>query len=290
MSCLKKSVLLLSLLSCVTFAEQASYQSLANELRVNSNGDVDVKVLMIDEEDEIACRNDEYDFRFSIEPIVGQRWYDTLLLSRSANSLVDFVYDTDDCQLAAISLPELYDNGSSIGRETPEGELKETGENGNVALIGTNGLSAESYSSSSFYGQDASTAAFDGFVFNIKENQDANEKIGRGLWLANNIDAGGNELTPWLQIDFGKLVTLAGMRMFINDKSLELGRSPRLIILYTSVDGEEFEEITELQLSLEGSVGSDFFKSITARFFRFEVVNNYGDKNYVEIDELELYQ
>jgi hypothetical protein len=29
---------------------------------------------MINEEDEIVCKKDDYDFRFSIEPIVGQRW------------------------------------------------------------------------------------------------------------------------------------------------------------------------------------------------------------------------
>ena len=290
MSYLKNSVLILSLFSCATFAEQASYQSIANELKINSNGDVDVKVVLLHEGDEIACGKDEYDFRFSIEPIVGQRWYDTLLLSRNASSFVDFTYDVDNCQLSAISLPKYYDDGSSVGEETPEGGLEETGENGNVALMGSNGLFAESYSSSSFYGQDAAAGAFDGFVFTIKENQDANEKVGRGLWLANNIDADGNLLTPWLQIDFGKLVTLAGMRTFINNKSLELGRSPSTIILYTSTDGGEFEEISEFQISLEESVRSDFLEPITSRFFRFEVLNNYGDKNYVEIDELELYQ
>jgi hypothetical protein len=287
---LKNYILLLSLLSWVTFAEQTSYQSIANELKINSNGDVDVKVVLLHEGDEITCGNDEYDFRFSIEPIVGQRWYDTLLLSRSTSNFVDFIYDVDNCQLSAIALPKYYDDGSSLGEETPEGGLEETGENGNVALIGSNGLFAESYSSSSFYGQDSAAAAFDGFVFSVKENQDANEKVGRGLWLANNIDADGNLLTPWLQVDFGRIVTLTGMRTFINNKSLELGRSPSAIILYTSIDGGEFEEISEFQLSLDESVGIDFSESITARFFRFEVINNYGDENYVEIDELELFQ
>lgn len=287
---LKKCVLLLSLLSGVTFAEQASYQSIANKLKINANGDVDVKLLLINEEGEIECKQDEYDFRFSIEPIVGQRWYDTLLLSRNANSLVEFVYNTDDCQLSSISLPELYENDTPIRGEIPEGELVETGDNGNVALIGTNGLSAESYSASSFFGHDFPSAAFDGFVLSSKENQDANEKIGRGIWLANNKDADGDLLTPWLQVDFGQLVTLSGMRLFINDKSVELGRGPSTIILYVSTDGGEYEEITEYQLPLAGSYSSDFPEPITARFFRFEVYNNYGDNNFVEIDELELFQ
>jgi hypothetical protein len=43
-------------------------------------------------------------------------------------------------------------------------------------------------------------------------------------------------------------------------------------------------------LSLEESAGGDFAEPITARFFRFEVLNNYGDKKFVEIDELELFQ
>jgi hypothetical protein len=200
------------------------------------------------------------------------------------------VYNTDSCQLSAISLPELFDDGSGVGEEIPEGQLIETGDNGNVALIGTNGLIAESYSASSFYGHDSAAAAFDGFVYNTKINQDANDKVGRGLWLANNLDADGNLLTPWVQIDFGKLVTLSGMRLSINAKSFELGRSPSTMMVYSSIDGEEFEEIGEFQLPLETSTYNVFPESITSRFFRFEVLNNFGDKNYVEIDELELFQ
>jgi hypothetical protein len=287
---LKNSLLFLSLLSCATFAEQASYQSIANELTVNANGYVDIKVLLMSEEDDIICKNSEYDFSFSLERIVGQRWYDTLLLSRNTNSVVEFVYDEDDCQLSAISLPKLYEAGSSLGGETSGGQLKETGGNNNVALIGSNGLSAENYTASSFYGQDAPSAAFDGFVFNQKDNQDANEKISRGIWIAKNIDADGKVLTPWLQVDFGKEVTLTGVLILVNKQSLELGRSPRNIALHTSNDGEDFEKETEFFLSLEESAGGDFAEPITARFFRFEVLNNYGDKKFVEIDELELFQ
>lgn len=287
---LKNSAFLLSLLSCGTFAEQATYQSIANELTVNANGNVNVTVLLMDEDDEITCKKDQYDFRFSVEPIVGQRWYDTLLLSRNTNSLVDFVYDSDDCELVAISLPKLYENGSSVGGETPEGQLKETGENNNVALIGSNGLSSESYTASSFYGQDAPAAAFDGFVYNKKDNQDAGEKISRGIWIAENTDADGKAITPWLQVDFGKNVTLTGLRIKLNKQSLELGRSPRNMVLHTSIDGEEFEEESEFLLSLEESTGGDFAGPVTARFFRFEVLNNYGDKKFIEIDELELFQ
>lgn len=287
---LKSTVFLLCLLSWNTFSEQASYQSIANELTINANGNVDVNVLNVDEEDEIFCKTDQYDFRFSLDTIVGQRWYDTLLLSRNSSSLVDFVYDQDDCELTAISLPKLYEDGSSVVSETPDGELKETGENNNVVLIGTNGLSAESYSSSSFYGQDAPEAAFDGYVYNKKGNQDANDKISRGIWMAKNVDADGEKVTPWLQVDFGKQVTLSGILIKINKQSLELGRSPKNVTLYTSNDGEEFTEETEFFLSLQESTGGDFAELVTARFFRFEVLNNYGDKMFVEIDELELFQ
>lgn len=287
---LKNSTFLLGLLCCSAFAEQASYQSIANELAINANGNVDVKVLLMNEEDNIACSNDQYDFRFSLEAIVGQRWYDTLLLSRNANSFVDFVYDTDDCVLSAISLPKLYENGSSVGGETPEGQLKETGENNNVALIGSNGLSIESYSASSFYGQDAPAAAFDGFVYSTKDNQEADEKIGRGIWMVKSINEDGKAVLPWIQVDFGKEVTLTGLQIVINKQSLELGRSPRDIALHISTDGQEFTKESEFYLSYEESAGGDFPEAITARYFRLEILNNYGDKMFTEIDELELYQ
>lgn len=287
---LKSSVSLLCILSWSTLAEQASYQSIANELTINANGNVDVKVLIVDEEDEIFCNADQYDFRFSLDTVVGQRWYDTLLLSRNSGSLVDFVYDPDNCELTAIALPKLYENGSAVDNGTPDGQLKETGENNNVALIGTNGLSADSYSASSFYGQDAPEAAFDGFVYNQKDNQDASDKISRGIWMAKNVDEDGEPITPWLQVDFGKQVTLTGILIKINKQSLELGRSPKNIALYTSTDGEEFTAETEFFLSLGESTGGDFEEVVTSRFFRFEVLNNYGDKMFVEIDELELFQ
>lgn len=287
---LKQSALLLSLLSCTTFADQTTYQSIVNQLVVNADGKVDITVLLLKEEDEISCSSANYDFRFDIEPIVGQRWYDTLILSRNTNSLVNFHYDEDSCILSAISLPKLYENGSSVGGETPEGQLKETGANGNVALIGTNGLSAESYSASDFYGQDAPAAAFDGYVYSNKANNDADEKISRGIWMAKNIDSDGEPIKPWIQVDFGKEVILSSIQIVLNKQSVELGRSPRNMALHTSIDGETFEEEAEFFLALGEKSGGDFATPIKSRFFRFEVLNNYGDKKFIEIDELELFQ
>ncbi|MGJ8681900.1 discoidin domain-containing protein [Paraglaciecola sp.] len=285
----KHSLLALSLLSSLTTAETTTYQSIANELSLNSEGDVQVKVLLVNETDEILCSDDSYDFIFNIESITAQKWYDTLLLSRNANSLVDFIYDNETCSLSALKLPKLYEHGDNVTE--PGKQLKETGEFGNVALIGSNVLTLENYSTNSHYGQDGAASAFDGYTYSVKSNVDSSDKIGRGIWLYRiSSDSDENDLKPWLQVDFNKNVTLVGLAIFINEQSLKLGRSPRNATLYTSIDGVEFDEVENLTFSFESPAGGNFSSPITARYFRLAIEDNYGDSRFIEIDELEFYQ
>jgi hypothetical protein len=285
-----KSVLAIPLLiSLSSIAEEQTYQSIANIMSVKADGTVLVRVLLREEGDEIACAQSEYDFDFSLDSIVGQKWYDTLMLSRNTNSLVDFHYSDTNCSLNAITLPKLFQLGGDVGSETGGG-LVESGENGNIALISTNGLTSESYDASSFYGQDTQAAAFDGYTYKEKINVDATDKIGRGIWMAKRTDSNGALVTPWLQIDFGKNVTVSGMRSLINAKSLELGRGPRNITILTSEDGTDFTIFDTYRLIAQTTVDVPFASPITARFIRLQVDSNYGDSNFVEIDEWELYQ
>jgi hypothetical protein len=151
-------------------------------------------------------------------------------------------------------------------------------------------LSATSYSASNHYSNDSPVAAFDGFTFNDKVNEDATYKVSRGLWMTKRRDS-YSELTPvWLQVDFGKAVRLTSLRSIENTKSVNLGRSPKDAVLYISNDGTNFSIVGSVSLARAEMTNWKFPKPVTAQFFRFSVTSNHGDAYFVEIDELEFFQ
>lgn len=195
-------------------------------------------------------------------------------------------YNESDCQVLAVSLPVLYEDGGT----TNTGPLQETGILGNVALNGTNNLSEASYSASNHYLSDSAAAAFDGFTYREKVNDDAEYKVSRGLWMAKKRNA-DRELSPaWLQVDFGKAVRLTSLRSIVNSQSVNLGRSPKDAVLYISNDGTNFSILGSVSFSRAETSSWTFPKPVTAQYFRLSVTSNYGDASFVEIDELEFFQ
>lgn len=287
---MKRLVLAAAMSTFHAQGETESYKSIANTMVLNSNGIVQIRVLLREDDDEVVCATDSHDFSFDVNSVVGEKWYDSLMLSRNTNSLVEFKYDNQDCTLLSLKLPQMYSNGNDVGEEPIDGKLNTSGEHGNIAMIGTNGLTESSYYASNFYRQDVVTAAFDGHIFREKVNQDAGQPIGRGIWMVEKVDSDGNAVSPWLEIDFGKQVDVAGMRLLINQSSLELGRSPRNITLLTSEDGSDYEEFETYVLSALSTVNVPFSSALSARYIRLQVDSNYGDSKFVEIDEWELYQ
>ena len=267
---------------------EMSYLSSPKVVTLAADGTVQVKVKVAENLEPITCGQSAYDFEFYLESIVSQKWYDALVVANSASGIIDFQYDDASCMLNALSLTRLSSIDGST--ETPEGELQETGNYGNVALIGTNGLTEASYSASAFYTQDTHVAAFDGYVYTDKINADAGDKISRGIWMAKMKDSNGALAEPWIQVDFGKKVSIAGIRLHINTKSLALGRSPKSIVLMTSDDGNEFVQYDTYTLPYQALVDGKFTTPLKTRFLRLKVMSNYGDANFVEIDEWEIYQ
>ncbi|WP_340677941.1 discoidin domain-containing protein [Paraglaciecola sp.] len=284
-----KYLLPLALLSSLASnAADMRYQSNPKIVTLAADGTVHVKVKVAENLDPIICGQSDYDFEFYLESITSQKWYDALVVANNANGIIDFHYDDASCMLSALSLTRASSTDGS--GETPEGELQETGNYGNVALVGTNGLTQSSYSASAIYGQDSPAAAFDGYVYTDKINADADYKISRGIWMAKMKDSAGASAEPWIQVDFGKKVTMAGIRLHINAKSLTLGRSPKSIILMTSDDGNEFVQYDTYTLPYQALVDGKFTTTLKTRFLRLKVQSNYGDANFVEIDEWEIYQ
>ena len=291
---MKKALLTLSLVASFSAqSEPLEYESIVNKMQLDAQGNVRFSVLLREEDDEILCDDNGYHFGFVLDNNVMDKWYDTLILARSANNLLNFHYQQlsgSDCELSAIVLPQLYERGTDPGGDPTTGLLLETGNYGNVALIDTNGLSTSSFSASKFYGQDAPQAAFDGYIYSEKSNADAGDKIGRGIWLVKKEYTNGVFNTPWIQIDFGKEVPILGTRIFVNEKSVELGRNPRNVTILTSNDGEEFTTLEKFVLPAAEITSTAFSVTATARYFRMSIETNNGDATFVEIDEWEFYQ
>ncbi|WP_100640665.1 discoidin domain-containing protein [Alteromonas facilis] len=274
---------LLSMLAASANAEE--YQSIANEVEIGSDNYVNVKFITINEDDEPSCLEDGIYFPLN-EPYASA-WLDTMILARQSQQLVKFSYSAQDCSMSALTLLPLYsDNGGSYNN----GPLEETGLNGNVALIGSNGLEESSISSSEYYNNDSAAAAFDGYVYSQQVNEESQGKIGRGIWLTKQWDSDNVRVNPWVEVDFGTVVTLSGLGIFINEQSLGLGRLPRTVSISSSNDGQTFTDTMEISLQNNASNTLALPEKLQGRFIKLQFVRNFGDPNYIEVDEIELYQ
>ncbi|NCP63526.1 MAG: discoidin domain-containing protein [Paraglaciecola sp.] len=255
-----------------------------NKVRVSADGHVDVR-LFLTENKSVICAAEEYHFSFPFEGM-GETWVGMLQEARVMGQAITVEYDESDCQVVAVSLPLLFEDGGSTG----SGPLEETGTQGNVALVGTNGLTASSFTANAYYLNDTPAGAFDGYAYQQKINDDAAYRVSRGIWLAKTRNPEGEAVQNWLQADFGKAVRLARLRITVNAKSVTLGRSPREVVLYVSNDGTNYTVAASTGLTRAESSDWAFPRTVTARYFKLLVSNNYGDTDYVEIDELEFFQ
>lgn len=280
-----KYVLLSSLMLCAT-ADAETYKSIANEIIIDDQNKISISMLKMDSKDEIDCLEDGV--TFDLQEPFSEVWLDSMFLSRQSQQLLEFNYDSSDCQLTSIKMLPIFTSGD--GGIVGAGPLEETGLNGNVALIGTNGITSDSISSGEYYNRDEPAAAFDGYVYSQQVNEDSEGKIARGIWLTKQWDDADQRVAPWIQMDFGTVVKLSGVGVFLNAQSLGLGRLPRYLSLYTSDNGQEFEKVYETTLQNQEGNSIQFPSSIEGRFFKLEFNYNFGDGNYIEVDEIEFYQ
>lgn len=207
----------------------------------------------------------------------------------SENDYVQLMYRKESTVVGnAYSIP----NESIISFEwvserssTYNGELLDTtGQYGNIALIGTNDLTIESYSASGTYYLDIPASAFDGYIYpTMLINDASSQRVYRGVWISpRNVNT-----DQWLQVDFGKLVNISGFRIAIYHG--HQGRLPKDIIIQTSNDGVTFVDQEFLTLDNVADQVINLSSEVQAQYFRLFMKNNYGDK-HIEIDEFEIFQ
>lgn len=171
----------------------------------------------------------------------------------------------------------------------PNQALERTGDYGNIALIGTNGITVDSISASSFLGGDYKPeGAFDGYAtLNnpggvIKINDDATLKQNDGIWFSNN---GGG---VWIQVEFENSVSISGFRIVSAINYID--ESPKNVILKTSENGIDFVDHESFALPEEQDRVVNLSTVATGKYIRLFVVDSFiFGVEQINIDELELF-
>jgi hypothetical protein len=164
----------------------------------------------------------------------------------------------------------------------------ETGINGNIALFGSNGITASSITSNAISGSIHSpfTALFDGWQDFVQKNASSVGRIRNGnfgsVW--NTAD------NSYFSIDLGKEASISGFRVLSYNHSRVGLYFPKDIRIESSVDGVNFstEELFTLPEVIDTEVIS-MSTPFTSRYFRFHVVNGYHD-HMIVFGEVEVFQ
>ncbi|MEW6990683.1 hypothetical protein AADZ91_08320 [Colwelliaceae bacterium 6441] len=295
---MKRIPLVLSLLSCSVMADVAEYKGKISDILLGKSDVVKVGIVEEDEND-VACLSAEdqpWKFTFERGHSYSKEWFDMLNLVRRTSETIRIGYvenEHSECAIEYLALLKGDNNDGYDGGDQINDSLERTGKYGNIALIYRNGLTEASYTASNYYGSDEPVSAFDGYIFNEQIEDAVGDLINRGIWLVKKStkeeeDEAGAETEYWLQIEFNAPVNISGFRVVINQKSVELGRSPRHVSILTSFDGIEFEEQGQYTLSKSIDQRANLPEKTEAKIFRIKVNSNFGD-SFIEIDELEVY-
>jgi len=205
----------------------------------------------------------------------------------SSNDSLKLMYKKESSVIGqAYSIPsESIISFELIKETTVTPKLETSGQYGNIALVGKNGLSALNYTASSTYSADSAAGAFDGYNYYGLINGDTSGKVNRGIWLSSS----GLNTNQWLQVNFNKVVNVSGFRVVINSTVSPWGRLPKEVIVQTSNDGVNFtnHELFTLQNVLDQVM--TLTSPTQTQYFRLFIKNNYGDQ-FIQIDELEVIQ
>jgi hypothetical protein len=168
-------------------------------------------------------------------------------------------------------------------------ELERTGPNGTISLIGTNGLTASSFSASSVVASSYPVAAlFDGHIEDNNNipysiNDSAGAYYGTySAWSAAQYAISGVTIS----INFEDVVDIQGLRLYgrINGSS----RSVKDFTLQKSTDGSVWSDVQTFTSITRG--GQNLLNSgIKTQHMRLLIISNYGDSNYLQLDEIEIF-
>lgn len=190
--------------------------------------------------------------------------------------------DTESISLSALEVENvLFELSVNINSN-----FERTGPNGNLALIGTNGVTAARITASSQSGNYTPEGAFDGYSLYStpgvleKINPDAQEPVDQGVWFS------GSGMDSWIQVEFENPVNISGFRI-VNTVNYELSM-PKDVILQTSMDGIDFTDHESFTLNQVQDQTISLSTSVSSKFIRLHILRNFGQGD-INIDELEIF-
>ncbi|MCO7188924.1 MULTISPECIES: fibrinogen-like YCDxxxxGGGW domain-containing protein [unclassified Pseudoalteromonas] len=170
------------------------------------------------------------------------------------------------------------DTGSEFAIDPGEA----TGQHGNIALIGTNGLTESSYTASQSYGLDSAAGAFDGYNSSSKINLDAGAKIKRGIWLSTYAQ------DHWLQVAFERQAYITSFRVFLYSGASDPGMGVKNVTLQVSQDNINYVDHESFSLAKSLDQLVTLTEPAIGKYIRLKITSTQGH-SYRAIGELEYY-
>jgi len=153
----------------------------------------------------------------------------------------------------------------------------------NLILIGTNGITAGSFTASSTYSADHVSGIADGFGYYDSIVPGKGAKIARGIWVSD-----GSPANEWISIDLGKITTFSRARLITEVSSVWFPYLPKELSIQTSIDGITFNNVKSFVGEEKQINDFDLDESLSTRYVRFFFSNNLGGVD-IQISEIELY-
>ena len=284
-------LLMLAPLHCVSVAQDTEeFSGQVTDIFVGKSELIKIGVAET-EDAPLNCYSDEtssWQLHFNADMPYSSNWFDILNLVRSTQERIKIGYTPNSDSSCAIEYLALMKAKNYGNGDVPIDNLTRTGDFGNIALNGTNGLHNNSYSANGFYRSDEAYSAFDGFSHTEQLSAGVGEKTNRNIWLIKKDIKEYPDKKYWLQVEFNEFVNVSGFRVVLNQKGAELGRSPRLITIQSSDNGENFVSQETFRLMKLADQRINLTEKIEVKYLRILIESNWGS-TFIQIDELEIY-
>lgn len=162
-----------------------------------------------------------------------------LILLLSITSLSVFAETYETRIKIGSTLENVFNASSPAVVVPPHSTFIETGAYGNIALIGTNGLTTSSYTASSKHSHSSYSvsAIFDGYMTELgtKINNESSGIIQGGSWASRRND--NPIFNEWISVNLGDFAHVGGFRLIALTATNGIKNVSKDIIIQASIDG-----------------------------------------------------
>jgi hypothetical protein len=165
----------------------------------------------------------------------------------------------------------------------------ETGTYGNIALIGSNGITEASITSNaiSYNGSYPVNSLFDGYHSSTQINTSSTGRIGVGFFHS----ISGTNTNRYFSVDLGREASISGFRVLSYAPRYTI-HFPKDVRIESSVDGTDGSFTLEESFTLSKVPDSGVIPMstpFTSRYFRFHVENSYNPY-FLRFGQIEVFQ